>query len=176
MKKREFLKKVAVLSTGVTILPSCGINQSEENQKNEDKNKINDLDQEVKRIRTAHIGIGGMGAEDLKAISSHDFVDVVAICDVDFVALMTAQKLHPKAQVYSDYREMFKIIGNDIDAVIVSTPDHTHAPASMMAMEFGKAVYCQKPLTHHVSEARAMQRLAKEKNLVTQMGIQVEQI
>ena len=173
MKKREFLKKVAVLSTGVTILPSCGINQSEENQKNEDKNKINDLDQEVKRIRTAHIGIGGMGAEDLKAISSHDFVDVVAICDVDFVALMTAQKLHPKAQVYSDYREMFKIIGNDIDAVIVSTPDHTHAPASMMAMEFGKAVYCQKPLTHHVSEARAMQKLAKEKNLVTQMGIQV---
>ncbi|MFK8008830.1 MAG: Gfo/Idh/MocA family protein [Saprospiraceae bacterium] len=180
MKKREFLKKIAVISTGVTILTSCGVNQSEEDQKTTDKNKTTndksiaaDLDKEVKRIRTAHIGVGGMGAEDLKAISSHAFVEVVALCDVDFVAQVTAQKLHPKAQVYSDYREMFKIMGDDIDAVIVSTPDHTHAPASMMAMEFGKAVYCQKPLTHHVSEARAMQKMAQKKNLVTQMGIQV---
>ena len=62
---------------------------------------------------------------------------------------------------------------NKIDAVIVSTPDHTHAPASIMAMKMDKNVYCQKPLTHHVSEARTMSQLAEEKNLVTQMGIQV---
>jgi len=173
MKKREFLKKIAVLSTGVTILPSCGVNQSEENHQTTGQDRTTDLDKEVKRIRTAHIGVGGMGAEDLKSISSHEFVDVVALCDVDFIAQITAQKLHPKAQVYSDYREMFKIMGDEIDAVIVSTPDHTHAPASMMAMEFGKSVYCQKPLAHHVSEARAMHELAKKKNLVTQMGIQV---
>lgn len=173
MKKRDFLKKIAVLSTGVTILPSCGVGDSKgkEDQKTDDK--TGKTDGKVERIRTAHIGVGNMGAEDLKAISSHEFVDVVALCDVDFIALTVAKKLHPKAQVYSDYREMLKIMGDGIDAVIVSTPDHTHAPASMLAMNLGKAVYCQKPLTHHVSEARAMQKLAKEKNLITQMGIQV---
>jgi predicted dehydrogenase len=62
---------------------------------------------------------------------------------------------------------------NEIDAVVVSTPDHTHAPASLMAMEMSKPVYCQKPLTHYVSEARAMRQLAEKKNIITQMGIQV---
>ena len=68
---------------------------------------------------------------------------------------------------------MLENIHEQIDAVIVSTPDHTHAPASIMAMEHNKHVYCQKPLTHHVREARKMKKLAEEKNLVTQMGIQV---
>ncbi len=111
--------------------------------------------------------------EDLSAVSSHGSVIVTSLCDVDSTALAAAKKLHPNAKVYSDYRKMLKEMGNAIDAVIVSTPDHTHAPASMMAMEMGKAVYCQKPLTHHVSEARALARLAREKDLVTQMGIQV---
>ncbi|MEM8893633.1 MAG: Gfo/Idh/MocA family oxidoreductase [Bacteroidota bacterium] len=125
------------------------------------------------KLRTAHIGVGGMGMEDLKAISSHSSVDVVALCDVDAENLAAASELFPKAKAYADYRQLLKKMGNKIDAVIVSTPDHTHAPASMMAMEMDKAVYCQKPLTHHVSEARAMASLAKEKDLVTQMGIQV---
>ena len=64
-------------------------------------------------------------------------------------------------------------MGKDIDAVVVSTPDHTHAPASLMAMNMGKPVYCQKPLTHHVSEARAVRKLAEDNNLITQMGIQI---
>ncbi|GAA5220874.1 Gfo/Idh/MocA family oxidoreductase [Membranihabitans marinus] len=114
-----------------------------------------------------------MGGEDLKAISSHKSVDVVALCDVDSNALAAAKKLHPRAKTYADYRVMLNEMQNQIDAVIVSTPDHTHAPASMLAMEKGKPVYCQKPLTHHVAEARAMNKMAKEKNLVTQMGIQV---
>lgn len=125
------------------------------------------------RLRTAHIGVGNMGLEDLNAIASHDLVDVVALCDVDSAYLKAAHALYPNAKIFADYRTMLKDLGNDIDAVVVSTPDHTHAPASMMAMDMGKAVYCQKPLTHHVSEARAMASLAKEKNLVTQMGIQV---
>jgi len=162
MKKREFLKKVAVLSTGVTILPSCGLESSSSS-----------TGSKIERVRTAHIGVGGMGAEDLKAIASHSLVDVTALCDVDANALAAAQKLHPNAKTYSDYRVLLKELGESIDAVIVSTPDHTHAPASLEAMNMGKAVYCQKPLTHHVSEARAMQKLAKEKKLVTQMGIQV---
>ena len=95
------------------------------------------------------------------------------MCDVDSNNLATAHKLHPNAKVFSDYRKLFDEMGSAIDAVIVSTPDHTHAPASLMAMEMGKPVYCQKPLTHHVSEARAMRKMAEDKNLVTQMGIQI---
>ncbi len=125
------------------------------------------------RLRTAHIGVGGMGAADLASISSHDMVDVVALCDVDSNALEAAKKLHPDASIYSDYRLLLQEMQGEIDAVVVSTPDHTHAPASLMAMEMGKAVYCQKPLTHHVSEARSMLKLAEDKKLVTQMGIQV---
>jgi len=114
-----------------------------------------------------------MGSADLKDISSHKDVDVVALCDVDSNALISASKLHPEAKTYKDYRVMMKEMKEEFDAVIISTPDHTHAPASMVAMEINKSVYCQKPLTHHVSEARAMRKLAEEKNLITQMGIQV---
>lgn len=155
MNKREFLKKTALL-TSASILPSSTWAYSK-----------------ADRLRTAHIGVGGMGMEDLKAISSHDAVDVVALCDVDSNKLAAAKRLFPNAKGYADYREMLKDMSADIDAVVVSTPDHTHAPASLMAMNMDKAVYCQKPLTHHVSESREMNKVAKDKNLVTQMGIQV---
>ena len=157
MKKREFIKQVAILTTGATLLPSCGVKTPEVNG----------------RLRTAHIGVGGMGMEDLKAVSSHSLVDVVALCDVDANALAAAKKMFPNAKTYKDYRKLLDEIGDTVDAVIVSTPDHTHAPVSLKAMEMGKPVYCQKPLTHHVSEARAMRKMAKDKNLITQMGIQV---
>jgi len=156
-KRRTFLKNAAIASAGAMILPSCATSKLVENG----------------RLRTAHIGVGGMGAEDLRDIASHALVDVTALCDVDSNNLAAAKLLYPNATIFSDYRKMLKAMGNKIDAVIVSTPDHTHAPASMMAMELGKAVYCQKPLAHNVSEARAMQKIAKEKNLITQMGIQV---
>lgn len=155
MNKREFLKSASILSS-IAFLPSGAWAFAKE-----------------KRLRTAHIGVGNMGAADLKAISSHNLVDVVALCDVDANNLAAAHKEHPQAKTYSDYRVLFKEMGKKIDAVIVSTPDHTHAPASMMAMQMDKPVYCQKPLTHHVSEARAMKKLAADKKLVTQMGIQV---
>lgn len=155
MKKRDFLKSTAALGLSA-MLPTTMWAQTRNG-----------------RLRTAHIGVSNMGGEDLKAISSHKSVDVVALCDVDSNALAAAKKLHPRAKTYADYRVMLNEMQNQIDAVIVSTPDHTHAPASMLAMEKGKPVYCQKPLTHHVAEARAMNKMAKEKNLVTQMGIQV---
>jgi len=155
MKKREFLKTTGVLALGV-FLPSPIWALSKEG-----------------RLRTAHIGVSGMGGSDLASISSHEMVDVVALCDVDSNALKAAKKLHPNAEVFSDYRILLRDFKSNFDAVIVSTPDHTHAPASIMAMEIGKPVYCQKPLTHHVAEARAMKKLAESKNLVTQMGIQV---
>ena len=126
-----------------------------------------------KKLRTVHIGVGGMGFSDLKDISSHNDVLVVGLCDVDNTALLKAGQLFPGAKKYKDYRLMLKELQNNYDAVVVSAPDHTHAPASLMAMELNKSVYCQKPLTHNVIEARKMRIMAKERKLVTQMGIQV---
>jgi predicted dehydrogenase len=124
------------------------------------------------RLRTAHIGVGGMGGADLKSVSSHAGVEVAALCDVDSKILEAAHAKFPDARVFRDYREMISKMGDTIDACVVSTPDHTHAPAAMTAMNHGKPVYCQKPLTHEVFEARQMRLLAKKKKLVTQMGIQ----
>jgi predicted dehydrogenase len=157
MKKRDFLKTSAALAS-TSLMPSS---------------LLASLAGSKTRLRTAHIGVGGMGASDLASISSHESVDVVALCDVDSMALIKASEIHPNAKTYKDFRVMLKDISLDFDAVIVSTPDHTHAPASIMAMEMNKSVYCQKPLTHFVSEARDMRKLAEQKNLVTQMGIQV---
>lgn len=156
MDRRDFVKKSSLGILGAALAPSF----------------LGKLNAEG-RLRTAHIGLGGMGMADLDAISSHSLVDVVALCDVDSEALAKAKALHPNAKTYSDYRVLLKEMKKEIDAVVVSTPDHTHAPASLMAMKMNKPVYCQKPLTHHVSEAREMKKMAEKKNLVTQMGIQV---
>ena len=157
MKRRDFVKTTAIASS-IAVMPSFNVLKSVFNEK---------------RLRTAHIGVGNMGMADLVDIASHPQVDVTALCDVDSRFLNEAHALFPKAKLFKDYRVMLKEMHDKIDAVIVSTPDHTHAPASMMAMELDKSVYCQKPLTHHVSEARAMRKLAEDKHLVTQMGIQV---
>ncbi len=154
MKRRDFLKNTAALAS-VTLLPSSVWALTKNG-----------------KLRTAHIGVGGMGNADLGSISSHSLVEVTALCDVDSNRLAAAKKLHPNAKVFTDYRRLFDEMGKSLDAVIVSTPDHTHAPAAMLAMNMGKPVYCQKPLTHHVSEARAMKKKAEDNNLITQMGIQ----
>ena len=164
MKRRTFITTSAAALAAVT-LPGCGDPATEAAAATVAKKLTN--------LRTAHIGIGNMGLEDLKAVASHGKVIVTALCDVDSNYLEAAGALFPDAKKYKDYRVMLKEMGEDVDAVIVSTPDHTHAPASMKAMEMGKPVYCQKPLTHHVSEARAMRKMAADKGLTTQMGIQV---
>lgn len=125
------------------------------------------------KLRTAHIGVGGQGGSDLRAVSSHPRVEVAALCDVDQRTLSAAQARHPGAKTFRDFREMFAEVGNTIDAVVVSTPDHTHAPAAMTALNHDKPVYCQKPLTHEVFEARQLRLAAAKKGLPTQMGIQV---
>ncbi|WP_425394957.1 Gfo/Idh/MocA family protein [Aeoliella sp.] len=124
-------------------------------------------------LRTAHIGVGGMGRADLRDVASHPQVEVAALCDVDAGRLATALQDYPQAESFADYRELLDQLGDKIDAVVVSTPDHTHAPAALRAMKAGKPVYCQKPLTHEVSEARRMREVAEEKGLVTQMGVQI---
>lgn len=125
------------------------------------------------KLRTAHIGVGGMGGGDLASIASHAQVEVAALCDVDRTRLDAAAAKHTGAKTFRDYREMIAKLGDTIDAVVISTPDHTHAPAAMTALLAGKPVYCQKPLTHEVFEARQLREVAAQKGLVTQMGIQV---
>jgi predicted dehydrogenase len=125
------------------------------------------------KLRTAHIGVGGMGGADLASIASHPQVEVAALCDVDSQKLEEAASKHPNAQKFRDYRSMIGNLADTIDAVVVSTPDHTHAPAAMAAIQKGKPVYCQKPLTHEVHEARQLRLAANARKLVTQMGIQV---
>lgn len=124
------------------------------------------------KLRHAQVGVGGMGNADLGQISQHPDVQVVALCDVDANNLAKASAAHPAARTYRDWRQMLKVEKDAIDSVCVSTPDHMHAPVSMSALWYGKHVYCQKPLTHTVVEARSLAQLAKRKGVVTQMGIQ----
>lgn len=125
------------------------------------------------KLRTAHIGVGGMGGADLNSVSSHPKVEVAALCDVDLARLSGAHARHPQAKTFGDFREMITSLGDSIDAVVVSTPDHTHAAAAMTALNHNKPVYCQKPLAHEVFEARQLRLVAEKKQLPTQMGIQV---
>src|SRR5207245_3267891 len=98
--------------------------------------------------------------------------NIVALCDCDENTLNKKAEQHPNAKKFTDFRKMFDEMAKSIDAVTVSTPDHTHAPASVMAMKLKKHVYCQKPLTHTVFEARRMREIAKEMGVGTQMGNQ----
>jgi predicted dehydrogenase len=122
------------------------------------------------KVRFACIGVGGKGDSDTNDAGSHG--EIVALCDVDANTLDKMGAKYPKAKKYYDYRKMLEDLGDKIDAVTVSTPDHSHAPASVMAMKMGKHCFCQKPLTWSVEEARVMRTLAAEKKLCTQMGNQ----
>ena len=90
------------------------------------------------KLRTAHIGVGGMGGADLGSIASHSQVEVAALVDVDANTLKGASQKHPGAETFADYREMLSKLGDKIDAVVISTPDHTHAPAAMSALNLNK--------------------------------------
>jgi len=122
------------------------------------------------KIAFASVGIGGKGSSD--SSDAGRFGDMVAICDVDEGTLKAGAKRFPKAKQYTDFRKMLCEMGKSIDAVTVSTPDHTHAPAALMAMRMGKHCFCQKPLTHTIYEARLMAKVAKDMKVATQMGNQ----
>lgn len=122
------------------------------------------------KIRFACIGVGGKGSSDSDDAGRHG--DVVAICDIDDKRLDAAAIKFPSAKKYTDFRKLLEESGKDIDAVTVSTPDHTHAAASLMAMRMGKHCFTQKPLTHTLYEARRMGEVARENKVATQMGNQ----
>lgn len=122
------------------------------------------------RLNMAGIGVGGKGRSDID--QAGQFGNVIAICDIDEIRLHEKAQVFPKARKYVDYRKLFDEMGDQVDAVVVSTPDHHHAPASLRAMRLGKHVYCQKPLTHTPAEARLMRETARQYNVQTQMGNQ----
>jgi predicted dehydrogenase len=122
------------------------------------------------KLQIAGIGIGGKGHSDI--LQAGKLGNVIAICDIDDNTLGERAKDFPQAKKYNDFRKMFDELGRSIDAVTVSTPDHTHAAAAMMAMKMGKHVYCQKPLTHTVKEARELRLAARKYKVCTQMGNQ----
>ena len=121
------------------------------------------------RLNIAGVGVGGKGWVD---ITSCDSQNIVGLCDVDATRLAKAQAKFPSARAFADWRVMFDQLGKQIDAVTVSTPDHTHFPASMRAVHERKHVYCQKPLTHTVWEARTLAEAAHRAKVATQMGNQ----
>ncbi|WP_019670481.1 Gfo/Idh/MocA family protein [Eudoraea adriatica] len=124
------------------------------------------------RLNLAAIGAGGKGRSDILNASVDGRERVVALCDVDFSGSAAASvKKFPKAKLYEDFRVMLDK-EKDIDAVTISTPDHIHGPAAAFAMERGKHVYVQKPMTHNIREARMLTEMARENKIVSQMGNQ----
>ena len=152
MRRREFLKHTAL--TAGTLLLGCQSygRQSSANEK----------------LNLGIIGVANRAASNLAAVSSQN---IVALCDVDDDYLRGASQKYPSATTYNDFRKLLE--RNDLDAVVVSTPDHIHAPATMMALRRGFHVYCEKPLTHTVSEARLVAETARKHKRVTQMGTQI---
>jgi predicted dehydrogenase len=124
-------------------------------------------------VRHACFGLGGMAGSDLAHISNCKNVEIVAFCDVDLAKAAPAREKFPKARFYQDWREMLDKEASNIDSVNVSTPDHMHASMGVSAMQLGKHLYGQKPLAHSLHEVRRMTEVAREKKVVTQMGIQI---
>ena len=155
LNRREMLRNSAL--TGVGLLLSGRGAGADDTSANE-------------RLNVAVIGCGGRGGSNLSAVAASE--NIVALCDVDERRAGGAFRTFPKAKKYNDYRKMLDQMHNQIDAVVVSTPDHVHAPASMMAMKLGKHVYCEKPLVHSVYEARMVAETAAKQKVATQMGTQ----
>ena len=124
------------------------------------------------KLVVAGIGVGGKGESDLWNFYQSGKAEIAILTDVDDRQTAASRKHYPKAKLYKDFREMLDKEHKSIDAVSVSTPDHTHAVAAMAAMQLGKHVYVQKPLTHDIYEARTLTKAAHDYKVVTQMGNQ----
>ena len=156
--RRKFIKNASLVSAGFFIVPRHVLGRG----------FIAPSD----KLNIAGIGAGGKGESDLSEFAKSPKVNIVALCDVDDRQAVNSRKNFPNANYYKDFREMLDKEKNNIDACSVSTPDHTHAVATIAAMQLGKHVYTQKPLTHDIYEARTLTEAAKKYKVVTQMGNQ----
>lgn len=156
MDRRQFIRNTALTAAGFMIMPShviSGLGHIAPSDK----------------LNIVGIGVGGRGGGVIRAVSSQN---IIALCDVDWKYSKKIFEEFPDAKKYYDWRKMFDELGKSIDAVVVGTPDHTHAIISINAMKMGKHVYCEKPLTHSVWESRQMAEIAREYKVATQMGNQ----
>jgi predicted dehydrogenase len=154
--RRDFIKTSAALGAGFWIAARSAT--------------ADDAASPTQKLNFACVGVGGKGDSDSNHISK--FANVAAIVDIDDKTLDKKGSKFPDAKKFNDFREMFAQMGDKIDGVTVSIPDHNHAVVAMAAIKLGKHVYCQKPMTHNISEARALQEAARKYKVVTQMGNQ----
>ena len=122
------------------------------------------------KLNIAAIGAGGKGRSDIMNAFNKGVENVVGLCDIDTAMCSDAVKQFQNARFYHDFRVMLEKMDKDIDAVIISAPEHVHGVAAMTAMQLGKHVYVQKPLTHNIYEARQLTQAARKYKVVTQMG------
>src|SRR2546430_2817722 len=155
MTRRDFLRATGMLSTGFMVVPGRVLG-------------LDGASAPSEKLNIAGIGVAGQGNHDLNQMKSEN---IVALCDVDWAHAAGTFKQFPNAKRYKDFRKMLEE-HQGIDAVVVATPDHMHAFASMMAIKMGKHVYCEKPLTHSVWEARQITEAARAYKVATQMGNQ----
>ena len=155
LSRRAFLGRSALAATAFQFVPGAVLG-------------LNGAEPANNRLNIAGVGVGGQGGSDINQFPNEN---IVALCDVDWRHAAGIFKKFPGAKQWKDYRKMLDE-QKDIDAVVVGTPDHIHAFASMAAMRAGKHVYCEKPLTHSVWEARQVATFAREHKLATQMGNQ----
>ncbi|MDB4903359.1 MAG: iolG 5 [Mucilaginibacter sp.] len=157
--RREFLKTSTLAAASFMIVPRFVLGG---------KGYIAPSD----RLIVASVGVGGKGGDDISHFNKTGKAEIAFLCDVDDVRAANSVKSFPKAKYYKDWRELFDKDSKNFDAVSVSTPDHTHAIVAYHAMQLGKHVYVQKPLTHDIAEARLLTEAAKKYKVVTQMGNQ----
>ena len=155
--RRSFIGQSAALGMGVWTGSQTSLARSE--------------DSPLQSLTAVGIGIGGKGSSDISHIAELG-VKIVGLCDVDGQRLTKKGREFPDADQFQDFHEMLDKLGDKVDVVTVSTPDHTHAVAAVKAMQMGKHVYCQKPLTYSIQEARIMRETAQKMGVITQMGNQ----
>lgn len=153
--RRDVIKGAAVAATGLALAPLASAKTAKP---------------KADRLRFGIIGSGGKGWSGMEQAAQHG--DIVAVCDIDANERTRAMLEHPRAASFSDYRTMLDSMGDKLDAVVVSTPDHHHAIASAMAMRMGLHCYCEKPLARTIWEVRQLAKIAAEKKVATQMGNQ----
>jgi predicted dehydrogenase len=159
--RRQLLKSATGAAAAFTIVPRHVLGQG--------------TTPPSEKLNIAGIGAGGQGGADIDEVARNSGVRMAALCDADLRPQHRERTTIPKfpdAKVYRDFRKMFDEMGDKIDAVIVGTPDHTHAVAAMAAIKRNKHVYCEKPLAHSVAEVRALMKTAQEHKVVTQLGNQ----
>ena len=157
ISRADFLKASATGLAAMTVVPNNVMGAAFGHKAPSDK------------LNIAGVGVGGRGAGVLKGLEGEN---IVALCDTDWKYAKGTFDRYSKAQRFWDWREMYDKIGNQIDAVMCATPDHSHAIVSATAMELGKHVYCEKPLTHSVYESRLLTKMAAHTGVATQMGNQ----